>query len=234
MLTASVCAGLGVWQLRRLEQRRASNAALVAAQSLPAVELGPELPASLPTRRRVRATGSYDFEHQVVVRGQSLAGTPGVRVFTPLRIPGQDTAILVLRGFAPAPDAVSADLTGLDEPGEQVVSGAAFPVGRDSVQGKPIIRRGLITWQRLELAALERHLGMPLAPYFIWQTPAPGLPAMPRRLELAPLDDGPHLSYAVQWFAFGITALVVGGVLLTRRDQDSGAGIPPVEGARSR
>jgi cytochrome oxidase assembly protein ShyY1 len=35
----------------------------------------------------------------------------------------------------------------------------------------------------------------------------------PRRLEPQPLDDGPHLSYMLQWFAFAATALVFAGVI---------------------
>jgi cytochrome oxidase assembly protein ShyY1 len=31
------------------------------------------------------------------------------------------------------------------------------------------------------------------------------------------LDDGPHLNYAIQWFAFSIIALVFAGVMLRMR-----------------
>ena len=34
------------------------------------------------------------------------------------------------------------------------------------------------------------------------------------RLSPPPLDDGPHLSYAIQWFAFATVALVGAGVVI--------------------
>jgi cytochrome oxidase assembly protein ShyY1 len=33
-------------------------------------------------------------------------------------------------------------------------------------------------------------------------------------LDPPPLDDGPHLSYAIQWFAFTLIALVFAGIML--------------------
>jgi surfeit locus 1 family protein len=50
----------------------------------------------------------------------------------------------------------------------------------------------------------------------ILQSPDSSLPARPIRLAPPALDDGPHLSYAVQWFSFA-TIAVVGGILLTVR-----------------
>ena len=47
------------------------------------------------------------------------------------------------------------------------------------------------------------------------QSPDSALPRFPRRLDPPPMDQGPHLAYAVQWFLFaGLAAafavLVVG------------------------
>ena len=56
------------------------------------------------------------------------------------------------------------------------------------------------------------------------QTPDSSLPSFPRRLEPPEIDEGPHLSYAIQWFLFaalaaGFAILVVGrtGERATRR-----------------
>jgi surfeit locus 1 family protein len=54
-----------------------------------------------------------------------------------------------------------------------------------------------------------------LAPWYIRQSPDTALPRFPRRLEPLPLDDGPHLSYAIQWFAFAAMAIVFGAVILS-------------------
>jgi len=72
----------------------------------------------------------------------------------------------------------------------------------------------------LDRAAIERAVGLPLAPYILVQTSDTTVrpDSVPVRLKLPVLDEGPHKSYALQWFAFAIIA-VVGGVALTIRSR---------------
>ena len=63
-----------------------------------------------------------------MLRGEALDGVPGVRIVTPLLIAGEGPAVLVERGFLPAPDAVTVDARGAEEPGELTVRGIALPV----------------------------------------------------------------------------------------------------------
>jgi len=121
-------------------------------------------------------------------------------VVTPLRLRGSDTALLVLRGFVPAADAVRADLGALDERGELHVTGLAEPMG--SGGGRPFAVEGRSTWAKLDLPALRTALPYPLLPVVLRQAPDSGLPRYPRRLDAPEVDDGPHLNYAVQWFLF--------------------------------
>jgi surfeit locus 1 family protein len=127
---------------------------------------------------------------------------------------GTDTAVLVNRGFIPAPDAVTADTAGLDEAGPRVVRGIAVAIGTGG--GQPIDRRGQITWARLDRKALSEQLPYPILPYSVLQSPDSSLPSLPRRLSPAPLDDGPHLNYAVQWFLFAALAVVFAVVVVAR------------------
>lgn len=205
LMVAAICVRLGFWQLARLRQRRASNAVAYAARALPAVALpGPhgEL-----TERRLIARGTYDEHHDLVVRGRVYEEAPGVDIVTPLRLAGSDTAILVLRGFVPAGDALSARPDTLPEPGPQVVRGIALPLDSASDRGDPRIAGGIETWRHLDRAMGDR-LPYPVLPVFIMQQDDPTLPRWPRRLDPPVLDEGPHESYAIQWFAF---ALIFGG-----------------------
>ncbi len=217
VLVAAVCIRLGFWQRSRLHQRRARNAAALAARALPPLVIGnaPAAAGSDTTRagRRVVATGVYDRRHEVVLRSEVYGGVPGVRVVTPLRPATGDSALLVIRGFAPAPDAMSAHLDSLNEPGTVTVRGLAEPITSTADSGHPILRNGATTWRRLDLAALRSRIPYPLLPIAVLQLPASGLPVYPRRLEPQPLDDGPHLSYMLQWFAFAATALIFAGVI---------------------
>lgn len=220
VLFAAASIRLGIWQLDRLRQRRAANAAALALREEPEVRLPAPGGAAGLAGRRVRAVGTYDQEHTIVLRGRALRQVPGVAVVTPLRLEGSgagDTAVLVERGFVPAPDAATIPPdTPLDEPGEREVHGLAFPIPSAPDGGRPITQGGRTTWQRLDLAALRRLLPYPILDVYLLQLPDGSLPALPRRLEPPPLDDGPHLSYAIQWFAFATIALVFAGVFARR------------------
>jgi surfeit locus 1 family protein len=215
-VTAAGFARLGVWQLSRLRERRAANVQIAAARAAPPANMPPVAAdvAGLAARRIV-ARGRYDHAHEIIIRGEVLQGVPGVRIVTPLLLADGGPAVLVDRGFLPAPDAVTVDLRGSEEPGEQTVRGIALPVSTGS--GEPIEQGGRGTWRRLDLAALRGRLPYAVLPVYIKQSPDSTLPRFPRREELPPLDDGPHLGYAVQWFLFAGMAVAFAFLVVGRR-----------------
>ncbi len=221
LIIAGVFARLGFWQLGRLEERREANRVAAAARAQPARELavGADRTVEALSERWVEATGEFDHTHEIVLRGQAFMGTPGVLVVTPLRLEAGDSAVLVLRGFVPSADAVRADLDSLREPGTMRVRGLATAIA--SGGGQPLEHAGRTTWARLDLAALRARLPYPLLPVLLRQTPAAGLPSLPRRLPAPELSEGPHLSYAVQWFAFAVMAVAF-GVLIVGKAKRSG------------
>jgi surfeit locus 1 family protein len=205
---------LGVWQLSRLHQRRAANVATTAARAAPAASISAgSARADTLAQHYVVAQGRYDHAHEILLRGEVLEGAPGVDVVTPLLLTDSGHAILVNRGFVPAPDAFSAVTDGTQEPGPRTVRGLALPLG--SAPGEPMVHGGRTTWRRLEAAALRQRLPYTILPIYILQTPDSSLSRFPRRLAAPAVDEGPHLSYAIQWFLFaGLAAafaiLVVG------------------------
>ena len=217
LLLAAGFARLGIWQLSRLHQRRIANRITLAARSAPPVVLpGPALRRlDGLAEHRVIARGRYDHDHDIVLRGTALQGVPGVHLVTPLRMAGTDTALLVDRGFVPTPDAVTVAPERLREPGQVVATGIAAPVG--SGGGRPIVQAGRTTWARLDLPALRERIPYPLLPAYLKQSPGPGVPSFPRRLDPVPLDEGPHLSYAVQWFLFAGLAVAFAFLVVGRR-----------------
>ena len=226
MLIAAVCIRLGFWQAERLSERRAANQVALTARAQPPLQLaeGADWTAGELSGRWVEARGVYDREYEVVLRGQALQGSPGVHVATPLRLAGSDSAVLVLRGFVPAADAVRADIDSLNEPGAVRVRGLAAPIG--SGGGQPVEHAGRTSWARLDLSALRERSPYPLLPVVVRQTPDSSLPSMPRRLAAAELGDGPHLNYAIQWFLFGGMAIAF-AVLVVGRTRDSPGRGPP-------
>jgi surfeit locus 1 family protein len=211
-----VCARLGLWQVHRLRERRAANAEALAARSKPPVtiERGDATGAGL-IDRRVVASGRYDDEHPIILRGRVYQGVPGVEIVSPLVLDNGQSAVLVNRGFVPTPNAFSVDPDPLREPGTVRVEGIALPM--QSGGGAPLQRGKETAWARLDLEALRARLPYPISPVYIRQMPDSSLPRFPRRLEPLPLDDGPHLSYAIQWFSFSVMALVFGVVIARQK-----------------
>jgi cytochrome oxidase assembly protein ShyY1 len=202
----------GLWQLDRLDQRQAQNELVVARSSAEPVDVGealdPDSTAEEVDELRfaaVTATGTYAGEPVVVRVAQE--GTSGGRVFSPLVLDGGDQ-VLVLRGFVTQqPDG---SLVAPPPPdGEVTVEGLAFPIRR----------REAVTRRALDDADLEAEGG--LLPVVIQATTADG-----DGLQVVPppdLDEGPHLSYAVQWFLFAGVVAVGYPVLLRRRARQAGS-----------
>lgn len=197
VVAATVCVGAGIWQLRRLDQRRARNALIAARRALPPLELGRGAVAVDSVRqRRVMAHGTYDFSAEQTWPGRSFQGTPGVALVTPLRL-ADGSAVLVDRGWVPSPDAYHVDRTLYREPDSAGIVGLAVipPRGRGDVNTTGYLP-------------------------FVIQLEVPDPPVergLPRRWPLPSLDDGSHLSYAIQWFSFAAIALVGTAALLRSR-----------------
>lgn len=207
VLIAAGCVRLGVWQLDRLRQRRARNAAILAARTLPPLVVRgvPPLSADAARDRRLLARGRYDYAHERLWRPRSYEGVPGVDLVTPLRL-SDGAAVLVDRGWAPSADAYHVDQNAYRERDSAEVVGLGMNAPRARGDVDP--------------ATLRDSVPYPLLPFVIQQfppstalerAPPPGLVRWP----MPELSDGPHLSYAIQWFSFA-TIIVVGSLALMR------------------
>ncbi len=191
-----VMVALGSWQLRRLDERRDRNDLVEARMALAPEPVGdivdPGDDADDVRFRAVTATGTYTDE-AVSVR-TTLDGAAGGFLYQVLDLDG-GVSVWVLRGFG----AVDGEGVVIDAPaasGEVTVDGVAVPVARLPRTSR---RQLDVDGDRLPVVVQAADADEPLAP-----VPTPEL------------DEGPHLSYAVQWFLFaGVT--VVGYPFLLRR-----------------
>jgi surfeit locus 1 family protein len=208
-IAAVVFIRLGVWQLHRREERRAFNA-LVRAR-LDSAEIDVDALPRDTARirfRRVRVAGVPDYEHELVLAAQTHNGSPGVNVITPVRMPGRDTVVLVNRGWVYSPDAAAIDLPRWHDRDSVFIGYVEKlpPTGGTAFKDRPRVL------SRLSSNVLATALPYPVAPLYVVAIGDSTTPAnRPARLGIPPLDEGPHLSYAIQWFAFALVA--VGGVV---------------------
>jgi surfeit locus 1 family protein len=225
----AVCfVGLGLWQLERRAQRLAANARILARLELPALRLdGSTLDPAETDLRRGIVRGTYDYDHEVVLRNQVHNGLPGVDLLTPLRIEGSDAAVLVNRGWIPFE---------MSQPDQREV----FRAEGGPVEVRGIVRRaqtrpsrfapadptpipeqtGLDGWFRVDIERIQEQIPYRLLPLFLEQEAGPQSGAQPRFPRPEPeiaLSEGPHLFYAGQWFAFA--ALLVGGYVARTRSR---------------
>lgn len=220
---SAVCVRLGFWQLSRMEEKRALNESFARSLEAPPIDATRDLPPLAALHgRRVRVRGRFDERHQILLRGREEGGLPGVQVVTPLLPEDGSAAVLVNRGWLPADDAATARPQDFPEPGEHEVVGVVEPL-EEGAQGpalRLLSRDGVTLWSaaRLDRDSLAARLPYALARFGVLQLPGAAVPPLPRRRAPQPLDDGLHLGYAVQWFAFA-TILLGGsaGVLWSRR-----------------
>lgn len=217
----ALCVRLGFWQLDRLEQRRARNAAMRAAAAQPPLALGLASlrgdPQSL-TWRRAEAGGRYHHAGDMVLRGRSRQGRPGVHLVSPLVL-ADGRVMMVNRGWVPSPDGTTADARALRTTGPVQVRGVLLPMEVRPDRGLPIGGRGGAdtTWRRVDLAVAREHSPGPLVPLYLQQLPGADQDDSPPIPEPLPeLSEGSHLSYAVQWFSFAVIGLVGLAVLVLR------------------
>lgn len=217
---------LGFWQLRRLHGKRVRNDLIHAReQATPtSVEDALRAGATGAVYRRVRADGHWDAADTILVRSRSLNQQPGYDVLTPLVI--GDQAVVVNRGWV-----------GIGSGGEPAILQRVRPVEgrRATVEGLLLAseRRGsfgprdpvagrLSVVNRIDIPRLQQQTTERLLPVYLQLTRV--TPPTDNVLQAVPLpatDEGPHLSYAIQWFIFATVGAVGWPILLRRSARDA-------------
>lgn len=222
LLLAAACVGLGLWQLRRLAARRTANHAAMASRAQPLLLPDTAGRTELLANRRAILSGELDEAHEFLLRDRLVAGVPAVLVVTPLRLAG-DTAVLINRGYVPAADAIDPGTATWSEAGRQSFQGVLLPVPNRR-DGEPLLHRGRETWKSLDLELMRTRLPFPIASlYLVAEAGSPEGTAhtirgtvYPFRTDPPPLDEGPHLMYAVQWFGIAAAVAAFGVIFVWR------------------
>jgi cytochrome oxidase assembly protein ShyY1 len=219
VLLAAVCTRLGFWQIHRLEHRLDQNKIITTHLSADPVDLEQALPPGdvvddKSEYTRVRATGTYDVEHQVTVKFTTRDGAPGVDVVTPFVLASGD-AVLVDRGWKETANTMASPDVPAPPSGQVTIVGwlrQNNAAGGDAVrpangQIRAISSRGLA--KSVPHRLLDGYLNL-----------RSETPPAAKRLAAEPTPErgqGPHFFYALQWWFFALLA-VVGYVYFARAD----------------
>jgi surfeit locus 1 family protein len=217
------CIRLGIWQLDRLAERRAVNQSIRDKLELPPLSLPADLGAgSALNFRQAVVHGEYDPAHEVYLTSRSREGIAGLHVVTPLLLKEGGPSVLVDRGWISDTDFRARSAESWAEEGPVEATGLLLPS-----QPEPAIPfladripaeggAALTEWRALSIDGLRRQMPYPILDVYLAQEGEPGTPAAPIPSPEFELDEGPHLGYAIQWFAFAAIALIGGAVWLRR------------------
>lgn len=213
VVLAALFIRLGFWQLDRLAERRARNAGVSARLAEPIVPFDQLRVGDTSGFRRATLTGSPDYDNEILYTGRSRNGSPGVYLLTPVRRASNDTAVIVIRGWVYAPDAATIEAKRWREARTTFAGYLNMLLPSGSVPQPGATGRKVRT---LTFSGVQGILPYPAARlYMVSQDSASD--STPARLPPPALDNGPHLSYAIQWFAFAAIALV-GAAIVALRD----------------
>ena len=221
----ALCIRLGIWQLDRLQQRRAFNAQFEMARAEPALNLNKDIPEDITAMewRAVNVIGTYDFANQVALRNQYHDSQAGYHLLTPLLFGGE--AVLVDRGWIPADgNSTASDWRKYDEAGTVNISGQIrLEQAKPAFGGVPDKLPGsgakLDIWNNADLQNIARQLPYPVLPVYVQPAtnPSDTAPPIPFQPEVE-ITEGPHMGYAFQWFTFA-TILFVGYPFFLRKQE---------------
>jgi cytochrome oxidase assembly protein ShyY1 len=208
---ALVSAVFGLWQWDRREQAVTEITHIQNNFDQAPQAIGDVLPASATWHDGLRwlpvtLEGEYVANEQLLVRTRPRGGQVGFNVLVPLET-SSGKVFIVDRGWVPTgdtrdePDVIPAPPTGPVTvvvrlfPSEPEIPGRGAPEGQ-----VPSVALGVID-RMLDHTADTRAYGQLLT-----ENPAPSSRPLPA---LTPVpDEGPHLSYSIQWFVFAALGFV--------------------------
>jgi cytochrome oxidase assembly protein ShyY1 len=229
---------LGNWQLHRYEERSAINDRIDAADSVQAIPLTSVMTAptaagkagASPGKRlawtKISMSGRYDPSREIQARGRTVDGDVGFEIVTPLLL-DDGTAVLVDRGWVPAPDsgALGAPTVPPAPAGQVTVVGQ---IHLSESRPAPIGHRdGRLDTRRISVPRLAHEMPFPVYGAYVLltgQTPAAD-PAF-TRVPIDHEDAWQNAGYTVQWWMFAGMALFAFGWQARKEAQIRSGGAP--------
>lgn len=199
---------LSWWQFDRREDRVAKIAMVSVnydKEPVPLSEIDWTFEDGEPINewRKVYVSGSYLPDQSVIVRNRPLSGQPGFLQLVPLEL-DNGQILMVERGWLAAGNPVTTPNTNPipdQQPRELVVRLRL---------SEPDLNRGDVQGQlaSLHIASLLDELGPTLITDYYGRlvSETPAMAENPRPMPKPSLNEGNHLSYALQWILFGLMA----------------------------
>lgn len=210
LVFAAACIGLSRWQVSRLDEARTANRLIDSNFHATPVSLESALPSlnsysAEQQWKQVTASGRYLVENSILVRNRPMNGQPGFEMLSPLQL--DDGRVFVVdRGYLPTgsaqdrPDSIPAPPSG------PVTVTARLQAGEPRLAGRNDTARELAT---INLPDVQQRIGKATftGAYGLLVSETPAASIRPVASKEPQLDEGLHISYAIQWVIFAIMGL---------------------------
>lgn len=228
---------LGTWQLNRRAEALAEVARIDAnydAEAIPVSEALPD-PARFDIDERwqvVALSGQYLADEEIVVRNRPFEGSSGFEVVTPFRL-DDGSVFMVDRGWI-AQDSEGRPSEYAPPPAGHVEIEARLKAGEERIAGRTSTG---IEFATIDLAELAERVGEPsyTGAYGVLVQSGADVEEPPLAAARPVRDEGPHLSYALQWFVFALLGFIgLGWAANQERRALAEASTAPMAGAPAR
>jgi surfeit locus 1 family protein len=213
---------LGVWQLDRAEQKHDIVVQLESRMQQAAAPISEifELTDAEDVRfRKVLLTGRYLQNNDFYVDNQVVNGQVGYQVFTPFRVDGSATLVMVARGWVSVGESRQILPNVVTDPAQLALAGRlnAAPAQPPLWDEKYSVSDGKV-WQYLPMPMVEDALNAKLFPLVVELTAdaSEGSGLVRQWPEIDDKQVARHQGYAFQWFSMAVAFFIACLVLLFR------------------
>lgn len=213
LVFAVVCSLLGAWQFARRGEAQLEISRIDANYDGAARDIRDVLPTldafdDDDKWSAVRVTGEYLTSEQLLVRGRPYGGHSGFEVLVPLRT-ADGSIFIVDRGWIPLADDGLSPTTVPAPPDGTVTVIARLKAGEAEISGRTTVA-GTNLLATIHLPEIAERLEQPtyVGAYGLVVSEDPSVADAPFPSVRPVRDEGPHLSYALQWYVFALLGFI--------------------------
>lgn len=205
---------LGVWQIQRLDEKKALIAQIEAATAIDPMENRLYASAFINAGKRGEdfisgyVVGRYLHKNEIILGPRTYEGLSGHHIITPAILEDGGT-ILVNRGWVPEDKAEQENRAASLTPGMTVIAGIARkPEGKGYFTPENRPEKNTWYWPDIEAIA-KKHQLINVMPYIFYAQSTPFMTYnFPRPLNTKWMPANNHLGYAIFWFTMAFILLL--------------------------
>lgn len=223
IVLAAICFWCATWQWDKYGKKVALIDTYQTDSVEPPIVLDPEKVSNEELanhlNRRVRLSGTYDFDRQIIVTNRKHAVGPGHWLLTPLKLDGTDRYVIVSRGFIPFRDRHPEDWKKYSFSAHELLDAVVKPSSQKMFMGPSNPDPTAETpfpqlWFFPEISKYAKLLPYPVMDaVFLQRIGKPPAGKFPAQSILVTVPPQTHFGYTIEWTLLGLGSLLLSFVL---------------------